>query len=115
MCALGAEYFLQLAGADLYVDAGEVTAFLRECGLLRENLDVIAAAVDLSRQPGVAVNMATGLVAAVSDSPQVFREHVSLCLANVEAAAPRALEIGGEVVMANTVSYVTFGSRRRLS
>jgi hypothetical protein len=78
-----AEYFPQLAEADLYVDAGEVTAFLRGCGLLRENLGVIAAAVDLSRQPGVAVNMATGLVAVVSDSPQVFREHVSRCTALV--------------------------------
>lgn len=97
--ALGAEYFPRLAVADLYVDAGEVTAFLRECALLRANLDAIAAAVDLSRQPGVAVNMVTGLVAAMSDSPEVFREHISLCLANIEAAARRALEIGGEVVI----------------
>lgn len=97
--ALGAEYFPRLAEADLYVNAGEVTAFLRECALLRENLDAIAAAVDLSRQPGVAVNMATGLVSAVSDSPEVFLEHVSLRLANIEAAARRALEIGGELVI----------------
>ena len=48
---------------------------------------------------GVAVNMVTGLVAAMSDSPEVFREHISLCLANIEAAARRALEIGGEVVI----------------
>lgn len=99
MRALGAEYFPRLAVADLYVDAGEVTAFLRECALLRANLDAIAAAVDLSRQPGVAVNMVTGVVAAMSDSPDVFRERISLCLANIEAAARRALEIGGEVVI----------------
>jgi hypothetical protein len=64
-----------------------------------ENLDAIPAAVDLSQQPGVAVNMVTGLVAAVSDSPQVFREHISLRLANIEAVARRALEIGGGVVI----------------
>ena len=97
--ALGAEYFPRLAGADLRVDAGEVAAFLRECALLREHLHVIAIAVDLSRQPGVAVNTATGHVTAVSDSPEVFREQVSLRLASIEAAARRALEIGGEVVI----------------
>src|ERR1700751_807432 len=71
--ALGADYFPRLAGADLRVDAGEVTAFLRECALLREHLDAIAAAVDLSRRPGIAVNTATGHVTIVSDSPEVFR------------------------------------------
>lgn len=97
--ALGAEYFPRLARADLHVDAGEVAAFLRECTLLREHLDAIAAAVDLSRQPGIAVNTAMGRVTAVSDSPEVFREQVSLRLANVESAARCALELGGEVVI----------------
>ena len=97
--ALGAEYFPRLAGADLRVDAGEVAAFLRECALLREHLDAIAAAVDLSRQPGIAVNTATGRVTAVSDSPEVFRKQVSLRLANIEFAARHALELGGEVVI----------------
>jgi hypothetical protein len=32
--ALGAEYFPRLDGADLFVHAGEVTAFLRECALV---------------------------------------------------------------------------------
>jgi hypothetical protein len=97
--ALGAEYFPQLDGADLYIDAGQVTAFMRECALLRQHLDAIAAAVDLSRQEGIAVNTATGIVTAVSESREVFREHVSLRLASIEAAARRALEIGGEVVI----------------
>lgn len=97
--ALGAEYFPRLAEDDLRVEAGEVAAFLRECAVLREHLDAIAAAVDLSHQPGVAVNTATGHVTAVSDSPEVFREQVSTRLANIEAAARRALEVGGEVVI----------------
>jgi len=97
--ALGAEYFPRLAEADLRVGAGEVAAFLRECALLRENLYAIAASVDLSRQPGIAVNMGTGRVTVMSDSPEVFREQVSLRLANIEAAARRALEAGGELVI----------------
>jgi hypothetical protein len=63
--ALDAEHFPQLAGADLCVGAGEMTAFLRECAPLCEHLDVIA----------------------------------TLHLANIEAAARRALEVGGEVVI----------------
>jgi hypothetical protein len=97
--ALGAQYFPQLDGADLCVDAREVTTFLRECALLREHLDAIVAAVDLSRQPGIAINTATGRVTAVSDSHEIFREQVSMRLANIEAAAYRALEIGGDVVI----------------
>lgn len=97
--ALGAKYFPRLAGSDLYVDAGDVAAFLRECALLREHLDVIAAAVDLSCQPGIAVSTATGSVTAVAGSPEVFRGQVSLHLANIEAAARHALEIGGYVVI----------------
>jgi hypothetical protein len=97
--ALGAMYFPRLAEADLCVGAAEVAAFLRECALLREHLDAIAAAADLSRQPGVAVNTATGRVTAAQDSPEVFREQVSLRLANIEAAARRALDTGGEVTI----------------
>jgi hypothetical protein len=98
-CALGAEYFPRLAGADLCVGAGEMTAFLRECALLREHLDVIAAGADLTGQRGVAVNTATGRVTAVGASLEIFREQISLRLANIEAAARRALEVGGEVVI----------------
>jgi hypothetical protein len=97
--ALGAKYFPRLDGADLCFDAGEAAAFLGECALLREHLDAIAAAVDLSRQQGIAVNIATGHVTAVSKSREVFQNQVSLRLANIEAAARRALEIGGELVI----------------
>lgn len=97
--ALGADYFPRLEDADLFVDAEEVTAFLRECALLREHLDAITAAVDLSQQPGIAVDTATGRVITVSESHEVFREQLALRLANIEAVARRALEIGGEVVI----------------
>jgi hypothetical protein len=72
---------------------------MRECALLRQHLDAIAAAVDLSRQKEIAVNTATGIVTAVSESREVFREHVSLRLASIKAAARHAPEIGGEVVI----------------
>ncbi len=97
--ALGAEYFPQLDGADLYIDAGQLAPFIHECALICEHLEAIAAAVDLSRQEGIAVNTGTGSVTAVSESRKVFREHVSLRLANIEAAARRALDIGGEVII----------------
>lgn len=97
--ALGAEFFPQLDGADLCVKAGEVKPFLRECALLRQHLDAIVAAVDLSRQPGIAVNTAAGRGTAVSESREIFREQLSMRLANIEAAARRALEIGGGVVI----------------
>lgn len=97
--ALGAEYFPRLAGAGLCVGAVEMTAFLRECALLREHLDVIAAGAALTGQHGVAVNTGTGRLTAVGASREIFREHVSLCLASIEAAARRALEVGGEVVI----------------
>jgi hypothetical protein len=67
--------------------------------LLREHLDVIAAGVDLPAQHGVAVNAATGRVTVVGSSREIFREQVSLRLANIEGAARRALEVGGEVVI----------------
>ena len=35
----------------------------------------------------------------VSASREIFREQVSLRLANIEAAARRALEVGGEAVI----------------
>ncbi len=97
--ALSAEYFPRLAGTDLRVRPGEMTAFLRECALLREHLDVIAAEVDLAGQPGVAVNTTTGRITTVSATREIFLEQVSLRLANIEAAARRALQVGGEVVI----------------
>jgi hypothetical protein len=77
----------------------ELETFLRECALLREHLDAIVAVVDLSGQPGIAVDTAGGRGTAVSDSRRIFREQVSMRLANIEAAAGRALEIGGDVVI----------------
>jgi hypothetical protein len=99
VCALGAQYFPQLADADLNVGAEEMTEFLRECSLLREHLDVIAAGAERPAQHGVAVNTVTGRVTAVGSSREIFREEVSLRLANIEAAAHRAMEVGGEVVI----------------
>ncbi len=55
--------------------------------------------VDLSGQSRVAVDRAAGRVIAVSASREIFREQVALRLANIEAAARRALEVGGEVVI----------------
>ena len=45
------------------------------------------------------MNAPTGRVTAVGSSREIFREQVSLRLANIEAAARRALEVGGEVVI----------------
>jgi hypothetical protein len=97
--ALGAVYFPELAERDLRAAAGEVAAFLRECALLREHLNAITGAVDLSGQPGTAVDLASGSVTAVAGSREVFREQVSQRLANIEAAASRALFLGGEVIV----------------
>ena len=98
--ALGAEYFPRLAGADLRVGAGEMTAFLRECALLREHLGAISAGAALTGQDGVAVNTEAGSATVVAaSSREAFREQVSLRLANIEAAARRALEVGGEVII----------------
>jgi hypothetical protein len=45
------------------------------------------------------VSTATGRVTVVGLSREVFREQVSLRLANIEAAARRAPEVGGELVI----------------
>jgi hypothetical protein len=88
------------ASGDLGAAPGEMATFLRACPLLREHLDAITAAAELSRQPGTAVNTATGRrVTAVADSPEIFRDQAGLRLANIEAAARRALKTGGEAVI----------------
>ena len=97
--ALGAKYFPRLAGADLRVAAREMTAFLRECALLREHLDVISAGAGLTGHHAVAVNTATGDATVAGASREAFREQASLRLASIEAAGRRALEAGGEVVI----------------
>ena len=97
--SLGAEYLPQLAGSALRVQTTEMAAFLDECALLREHLDAIAAVVDVIGQPGVAIDTATGRTVAVSGSREAFREQISLRLSNIEAAARRALAVGGEIVI----------------
>jgi hypothetical protein len=92
--------FLRLAsGNPVYIEPGEMARFQRECALLRENLDVICEGVDLSGQHGVAVDTATGQVFRASASREVFRQLVSLDLANIEDAAKRAAQAGGQVVI----------------
>lgn len=75
----------------------EVAPFQRECVLLRENLDAICADVDLSAQHGLAVDVATGQLTSASASGDAFRQLVSLHLPNIEDAAQRAAQAGGEV------------------
>ena len=75
----------------------EVAQFQRECQLLRENLDAICDGVDVSGQRGLAVDVASGQVISRAASDEVFRELVSLHLANIEDAARRAAQVGGEI------------------
>ena len=95
--ALGAEFFPRLAsGNPVSIRPDEVAQFRLECQLLRENLNAICDSVDLSGQDGVAV-LASGQVVSPAASGEVFRELVSLHLANIEDAAQRAAQVGGEV------------------
>lgn len=73
--ALGATYLPVLASGDLYVEAPDVPEFLRETALLREHLEALAAAV----------GKRSDLVGSRLD--------------NIEAAALRAREIGGGVLI----------------
>ncbi|MEW1829503.1 hypothetical protein [Streptomyces sp. NPDC088196] len=73
--ALGCVYLPVLASSDLYVEAADVPEFLRELALLREHLGAVAAAV----------GERTDLVESRLD--------------NIEAAALRAREIGGGVLI----------------
>jgi hypothetical protein len=98
--ALGAEFFPRLAsGNPVRIKHDETARFQRECALLRENLDAICGDVDLSGQHGLAVDMATGQVTRAAASREVFGQLVSLHLANIEDAAQRAAQAGGEVVI----------------
>jgi hypothetical protein len=79
-----------------------VTTFPGECALLREHLDNITAEIReirLTGQRGIAVDTAAGRVVAISASHEVFRQQVSLRLANIEAVARWALDVGGEVII----------------
>jgi hypothetical protein len=79
--ALGTRFFPVLAGDDLVVAPEDIAAFLEECGVLRANLDTIAPQGD----PG--------------HTHAWYLEIVSTRLANIEAAAQRALHAGGGVLI----------------
>ncbi|MFD3518905.1 hypothetical protein [Streptomyces sp. NPDC058653] len=79
--SLGAQFFPVLAEADLYVEAGQVPEFRRECALLRENLEEIVAG-------GSPVRTAEEL-----------RRQISERLANIEDAATRAQGMGAGVLI----------------
>jgi hypothetical protein len=98
--ALGAEFFPQLAGGDLYVEPAQVASFQRDCALLREHLGAIAAGVDLSTQKGhLTVAPGTGRLTDPSASREVFRAEISVRLAIIEDAADRALKADAGVLI----------------
>lgn len=99
--SLGSQFFPQLAQGDLRVEPGEVALFVRECALLRENLELITPVPDPLNQDAVSVVIADGTPRMIkpTDSLAVFRATVSARLANIERAAARALLIGGGVVI----------------
>jgi hypothetical protein len=86
------------SGNPVSIKPHDVARFQRECVLLRANLDAICLGVDLSDQRGLAVDMGTGQVTSAAASREVFRQLVSVHLANIEDAAQRAAQAGGEVV-----------------
>ncbi|MEU6674017.1 hypothetical protein [Streptomyces sp. NPDC046925] len=79
--SLGAGFFPVLADADLHLDPGQVPAFLRECLLLRENLDKIVAGTEPVR------------------STAEHRAAICDRLSIIEEAARRALAMGGGVLI----------------
>ncbi|MFE6868157.1 hypothetical protein ACFVFS_16530 [Kitasatospora sp. NPDC057692] len=79
--SLGAGFFPVLAGADLHVEPEDVPAFLRECRLLRENLERIVAETEPVR------------------TAEEHREAISARLAIIEDTAGRALTLGGGVLV----------------
>lgn len=81
MRALGSRYFPMLAGENLVVVPEEVEDFLRECITVGANLEKIVPHDD----PG--------------HSHEWFVETVSVRLANIRAAAERALKVGGGVLI----------------
>jgi hypothetical protein len=96
--ALGAEFFPRLAsGNTVRIQAHQVAAFQRECALVRAHLEAICGAVELAGQHGIAVNTATGQVTSPAASPETFRQLVSARLANIEDAAQRAAQAGGQI------------------
>ena len=97
--ALGAEFFPQLAQDDLYIEHEHVEPFQHECRLLRENLEILAAGTDPLKPKATFVIANTGHSVDRPDLHAAFRETVSRRLANIEAAAQRAIDSGGGVVI----------------
>ncbi|MCM2388345.1 hypothetical protein [Streptomyces albipurpureus] len=79
--SLGAVFLPILAEGDLQVEPGQVPAFLRECLLLRENLERIAADTEPVR------------------TTEEHRDTISERLAIIEAATRRASAMGGGVLI----------------
>ncbi|SEF54313.1 hypothetical protein SAMN05216223_101285 [Actinacidiphila yanglinensis] len=82
--SLGARFLPVLAEGDLYVWPGQVGEFLDECALLRAGLDALV--------PGLAG-------ADPGRAPAEHRRRISARLANIEAAARRALREDGGVLV----------------
>ena len=96
--ALGTEFFPRLmSGNTVRIQAHEVARFQGECALVREHLEAICGAVDLSGQRGLAVDLAAGQAISPRASRETFRQLVSRHLANIEDAAQRAAQVGGQV------------------
>ncbi|WNI24664.1 hypothetical protein [Streptomyces sp. ITFR-16] len=72
---LGARFLPQLAGSDLYVEPEDVPALLAECALLR------------------------GHIAALAAHSGYAEDYVAERLANITAAAVRAQDVDGGVVV----------------
>lgn len=100
--ALGAVFLPQLATSnELYIEAEQVEQFQRECELLRANLELVAQGVD-PRNPRSRYFVAVpGRLEArePDDAHAAFVQTVSRRLANIEAAARRAVELGAGVVI----------------
>jgi hypothetical protein len=79
--AMGARFFPVLASGDLTVAPDDVAAFLEECGTLRASLDKIAPPTESGH------------------SREWYIDVMSTRLANIEAAAQRAVEMGGGVLI----------------
>lgn len=100
-CALGAELLPKLADGDLYVEPGEVEELLRECALLRANLDILVPGMDaLAPHPvGHLVNEGAVVRFESGDTAAAFRQTVADRLANIAGAARYALVVGGGVAI----------------
>ena len=99
--ALGAVYFPALATDDLYVLPAQVEAFQQEGELLRAKLEVVARGVDPGNPRSAYGVVVDGRIERrePGDAHAAFVQTVSKRLANIEAAVPRAREIGAGVVI----------------